>query len=82
MPRTANGNAVKQIRAASKAYEALADAFSQLNNLPKLKAQVAAGREIWAEVSDSFEASLDGETAWVFLSDASDFEQASYEPSA
>jgi hypothetical protein len=53
VPRTANGNAVKQIRAAAKAYEALADAFSQLNNLPKLKAQVAAGTEIWTEVSRS-----------------------------
>jgi len=51
VPRTANGNAVKQIRAVAKAYEALADAFSQLNNLPKLKAQVAAGTEIWTEVS-------------------------------
>lgn len=38
----------------SKAYEALADAFSQLNNLAKLKAQVAAGKDIWAEVSRTF----------------------------
>lgn len=43
---------MKAVRAASKAYEALADAFSQLNNLSKLKAQVSTGRDIWAEVSD------------------------------
>ena len=50
-PRSVNGNALKQLKAAAKPYEALADAFSQLNNLAKLKAQVNAGREIWSEVS-------------------------------
>lgn len=48
--RSANGNAIKQIKAASKAYDALADAYQQLDNLPKLKAQVQAGTEVWAEV--------------------------------
>ena len=50
-PRTANGNAFKQIKAAAKAYEALGDAFAQLNNLKKLRAQITAGKDIWAEVS-------------------------------
>ncbi|KAF1848546.1 uncharacterized protein K460DRAFT_334779 [Cucurbitaria berberidis CBS 394.84] len=48
-PRTANGNAIKQVKSASKAYEALVDAYVQLINLPKLKAQIKAGAEIWAE---------------------------------
>ncbi|KAF2799902.1 hypothetical protein K505DRAFT_356151 [Melanomma pulvis-pyrius CBS 109.77] len=48
-PRTANGQAIKTVRNASKAYETVADAFTQLNNLPKLKAQINAGRDIWAE---------------------------------
>ncbi|PVH96379.1 hypothetical protein DM02DRAFT_122871 [Periconia macrospinosa] len=48
-PRTASTNAIKQIRSTAKAYDALVEAFSEFNNLPKLKAQVAAGREIWAE---------------------------------
>ncbi|CAI6334652.1 unnamed protein product [Periconia digitata] len=52
VPRTANPSSIKQIRAAAKAYDALADASSDFNNLPKLKSQVAAGRDIWAEVSD------------------------------
>jgi COP9 signalosome complex subunit 3 len=38
------------VRAASKAYEAVADAFAQLNDLPKLKAQINAGRDTWADV--------------------------------
>ena len=50
VPRTANGNAIKQVKSASKAYEALADAYGQLSNMPKLKAQIKAGAEIWAEV--------------------------------
>ncbi|KAF1949316.1 hypothetical protein CC80DRAFT_429572 [Byssothecium circinans] len=48
-PRTANSNAMKQVRNAAKAYEALVDAFSQFGNLLKLKAQVAAGHDMWAE---------------------------------
>lgn len=46
-----SSTAVKQCRNAAKAYEALAEAFQQVNNLPKLKAQVNAGSDIWAEVS-------------------------------
>jgi COP9 signalosome complex subunit 3 len=42
---------MKQVKSASKAYEALAEAYQQLGNLPKLKAQINAGTEIWAEVS-------------------------------
>lgn len=49
-PRTANGSALKQVKAASKAYEALAEAFSQFNNIPKLRAQVNAGKDLWADV--------------------------------
>ncbi|KAF2027902.1 hypothetical protein EK21DRAFT_114390 [Setomelanomma holmii] len=49
IPRTANAAAVKNVKAASKAYEALAEAYTQLGNLPKLKAQIRAGAEIWAE---------------------------------
>ncbi|KAF2259456.1 hypothetical protein CC78DRAFT_537069 [Lojkania enalia] len=48
-PRTANGAAMKQVRTASRAYEALAEAFAQMDNLPKLKAQVNAGKDLWAE---------------------------------
>jgi COP9 signalosome complex subunit 3 len=50
-PRTANANAIKQVKSASKAYEALAEAYTQLGNLPKLKAQIKAGTDTWAEVS-------------------------------
>ncbi|KAJ4375042.1 hypothetical protein N0V83_002121 [Neocucurbitaria cava] len=49
VPRTANGNAIKQVKSASKAYEALAEAYVQLGNLPKLKAQIRVGAELWAE---------------------------------
>ncbi|KAF2106306.1 hypothetical protein BDV96DRAFT_336645 [Lophiotrema nucula] len=49
LPRTANTAAIKQIRTSSKAYEALADAYTQLRNLPKLKAQINAGKDLWAE---------------------------------
>ncbi|KAF2640018.1 hypothetical protein P280DRAFT_490416 [Massarina eburnea CBS 473.64] len=48
-PRAANSNAIKLVRTASKAYEALADAFSQFGDLSKLKAQAAAGHDLWAE---------------------------------
>lgn len=51
IPRTANGNAIKQLKAVSKAYEALGEAYIQLGNLPKLKAQIKAGADTWAEVS-------------------------------
>jgi COP9 signalosome complex subunit 3 len=50
-PRTANSNAIKQVKSASKAYEALAEAYTQLGNFPKLKAQIKAGADTWAEVS-------------------------------
>jgi COP9 signalosome complex subunit 3 len=50
-PRTANAQAIKQVKSASKAYEALAEAYTQLGNLPKLKAQIKAGTDTWAEVS-------------------------------
>jgi COP9 signalosome complex subunit 3 len=35
---------------ASKAYDALAEAYEDLNNMPKLKSQIKMGTEIWAEV--------------------------------
>lgn len=41
---------MKNIKAASKGYEALADAYEELDKMPKLKAQAQAGGEIWAEV--------------------------------
>ncbi|KAF2853966.1 hypothetical protein T440DRAFT_295268 [Plenodomus tracheiphilus IPT5] len=49
IPRTANSQAIKQVKGASRAYEALAEAYEQLGNLPKLKAQIKTGEEIWAE---------------------------------
>jgi COP9 signalosome complex subunit 3 len=49
-PRTANQAALKQVKSASKAYEALAEAYALVGNLSKLKAQVKFGTEIWAEV--------------------------------
>lgn len=48
-PRSANGNAIKQVKSASKAYEALAEAYVQLGNMAKLKAQIKAGTETWVE---------------------------------
>lgn len=51
MPRTANLQAIKQVKSASKAYEALAEAYTQLGNMSKLKVQVKYGAELWAEVS-------------------------------
>jgi COP9 signalosome complex subunit 3 len=50
IPRTVNVNAIKQVKSASKAYEAVAEAYTHLGNLPKLKAQIKAGAETWAEV--------------------------------
>ena len=47
---------MKDIKAASKAYEALADAYEELDNMSKLKAQVQAGSEVWAEVWSSYTA--------------------------
>lgn len=49
VPRTANGAAIKLIKSASKAYDALAEAYGQLGNLPKLNAQIKAGADIWIE---------------------------------
>lgn len=51
IPRSANAAAIKQVRSASKPYEAVAEAYAQLSNLPKLKAQINAGAQIWADVS-------------------------------
>ncbi len=50
VPRTVTSHVIKQIKAASKAYEALGEAYVQLSNMPKLKAQIKSGSEIWAEV--------------------------------
>ncbi|KAJ4383205.1 hypothetical protein N0V86_001249 [Didymella sp. IMI 355093] len=49
IPRSANATAIKQVRGASKAYEAVADAYGHLDNMSRLKAQVNAGAQIWAE---------------------------------
>ncbi|KAF2000546.1 hypothetical protein P154DRAFT_522452 [Amniculicola lignicola CBS 123094] len=49
IPRTVNGPALKQMRAVSKAYDALGQAFVQLGNLPKLRAQINAGKDLWLE---------------------------------
>ncbi|KAH6643855.1 hypothetical protein C7974DRAFT_324937 [Boeremia exigua] len=49
IPRSANPAAIKQVRSASKAYEAVAEAYSHLSNMSKLKAQINAGAQIWAE---------------------------------
>ncbi|KAF9694984.1 hypothetical protein EKO04_006739 [Ascochyta lentis] len=49
MPRSANATAIKQVRSASKAYEAVAEAYTQLSNMSKLKAQIHAGAQTWAE---------------------------------
>ncbi|KAF2195486.1 hypothetical protein K469DRAFT_616181 [Zopfia rhizophila CBS 207.26] len=49
LPRTVNCAAIKQVRAASRPYEALAEAFTQIHNLPKLKSQANAGKDTWAE---------------------------------
>lgn len=50
IPRTANAPAIKQVKSASRAYDAVADAYAQLSNMSKLKAQIKFGAEIWAEV--------------------------------
>ena len=50
VPRTNNASAMKNIKAASRAYEALAEAYEELDNMSKLKAQAQAGSGIWAEV--------------------------------
>lgn len=49
IPRSANATAIKQVRSASKAYEAVAEAYTHLNNMSKLKAQINAGAQTWAE---------------------------------
>jgi COP9 signalosome complex subunit 3 len=51
VPRSANATAIKQVRSASKAYEAIAEAYSHLNDMSKLKAQINAGTQTWTEVS-------------------------------
>ncbi|OCK79465.1 hypothetical protein K432DRAFT_330100 [Lepidopterella palustris CBS 459.81] len=48
VPRTANPTAIKQMRAASKAYEALADAFQNME-IPKLRALADVGSHVWAD---------------------------------
>jgi hypothetical protein len=45
---------MKQLRAASKAYEALAEAF-QMMNAPKLRAEAEVGVQMWAEVWSPFD---------------------------
>jgi COP9 signalosome complex subunit 3 len=50
IPRSANATAIKQVRGASRAYEAVADAYGHLHNMAKLKAQINAGAQLWAEV--------------------------------
>ncbi|KAF2495050.1 hypothetical protein BU16DRAFT_378766 [Lophium mytilinum] len=47
IPRTANSNAMKQIRTASKAYDALTEAFQAQGS--KLRAQAEVGVQTWAE---------------------------------
>ena len=49
-PRGVNGQAAKNMRAMSKAYEALRDAFKQ-ETADKLHEQINAGERVWAEVS-------------------------------
>jgi COP9 signalosome complex subunit 3 len=49
IPRSANATAIKQVRGASRAYEAVADAYGHLHNMAKLKAQINAGAQLWAE---------------------------------
>jgi COP9 signalosome complex subunit 3 len=51
VPRTINANTLKTVKAASKAYDALAEAFTQVNNTAKLKALINAGLDTWAEVN-------------------------------
>lgn len=53
IPRSANATAIKQVRGASKAYEAVAEAYTHLSNMSKLKAQINAGAQTWAEVSEN-----------------------------
>ncbi|KAF1930280.1 uncharacterized protein M421DRAFT_369933 [Didymella exigua CBS 183.55] len=49
IPRSANATAIKQVRGSSKAYEAVADAYTHVNNMSKLKAQINAGAQTWSE---------------------------------
>jgi COP9 signalosome complex subunit 3 len=53
VPRTASNTAILTVKSASKAYDALADAFGQFNNMAKLKAQIKEGRQKWAEDGNS-----------------------------
>ncbi|KAF2134646.1 hypothetical protein P153DRAFT_380456 [Dothidotthia symphoricarpi CBS 119687] len=49
VPRTTNSQAIKQVKLAAKAYEALAEAHAQLGDLTKLRAQIKTGADVWAE---------------------------------
>lgn len=49
LPRTASNTAIMTAKSASKAYDILAEAFVDLNNMTKLKAQIKEGRDKWAE---------------------------------
>ncbi|KZM25342.1 hypothetical protein ST47_g3537 [Ascochyta rabiei] len=64
VPRSANATAMKQVRCASKAYEAVAEAYTQLSNPSKLKAQINAGAQTWAEDGNTglVKAVLDSQT--------------------
>ncbi|KAF2753672.1 hypothetical protein EJ05DRAFT_514629 [Pseudovirgaria hyperparasitica] len=48
IPKTANGNAMRTIRSASKAYEQLTEVLHDLN-LPRLLAEIEAGLSLWSE---------------------------------
>lgn len=50
IPKTANTGAVKNLRSATKAYEAIAIAFEQTDRR-KLEAEVQEGRDIFSEVN-------------------------------
>ncbi|KAF2835018.1 hypothetical protein M501DRAFT_1020231 [Patellaria atrata CBS 101060] len=50
IPRTANGAAVKSMRAVSKAYEGLVEAFAS-GSMPRLLSEMSAGEQLWRDVS-------------------------------
>ncbi|KAF2273907.1 uncharacterized protein EI97DRAFT_435553 [Westerdykella ornata] len=49
LPRSTNNAAMRAVKAVSKAYEALADAFKNRGNVRKLRAMINAGRDTWLE---------------------------------
>ncbi|KAF2743918.1 hypothetical protein M011DRAFT_471042 [Sporormia fimetaria CBS 119925] len=51
-PRTMHPGSLKIVRSASKAYEAVADAF-KAGDVKKLRSQIAAGHDTWAEDGNS-----------------------------